>query len=330
MNKNLLKYSILFLQASMIFTACQKQELLQSENQNTQDEVNTDDAIEKKIIAFKAKVENGVKSGETMTVKEAVWNIEAALNYTYCIVSEEDAKSGANLATTVSMETANNYSGGNISIQEITSIYNDMKNAMNTEFERLNSSVKFYTIANVKYENNAFILKSELRHISSDKGPIGFYVINYDWEWGGGLGRCDGTYQGQDLTTEIEKWVRRNRPILGNVYYTNVEWEGWFVSYNPILPHHSDWTNLAPYGANMFYVEDPVGGAHYCVSATQGEYHASETNQALSVIEQYIADPGRKVTDWYISVCSETNNYTTKGHVIGVNTGEVHIAPPIR
>ncbi len=288
------------------------------------------DPTEQKILDFKEKMKNPQKSDETMSIEDAVWNIEAALNYTYCIVSEENVKSGADLVKTVSMETENNYSGGNISINEVISIYNEMKNIMNAEFEETNSRVKFYTIADVKYENNVFILKALLRYINSDKGSTGFYVITHDWEWGYEFGRCDGTCQGQDLLTEIVKWINRNRPILANVYYTDVSWEGWFVSYEPILLNHSDWTNLAPYGVNMFYTEDPNGGPHYCIPATQGEYYASETNQALSAIEQYITDPGRKVTDWYINECSETNNYTTKGHVLGANTGEAHVLPPIQ
>jgi hypothetical protein len=43
----------------------------------------TTDPTSQKILNFKAKIETGNKSYETMSVDSAVWYVEAALNYTY-------------------------------------------------------------------------------------------------------------------------------------------------------------------------------------------------------------------------------------------------------
>ena len=59
-----------------------------------------DDAVLERILDFKEDAEkpNNLKSGgeDYISVEDAVWVVEAALNYTYCVVSEEQAEAGAN------------------------------------------------------------------------------------------------------------------------------------------------------------------------------------------------------------------------------------------
>jgi len=72
----------------LMFSSCKKDKepiTNTATNQTVSTQQMTDEQVEAKIIDFIAKVESGDKSTEAMSVEDAVWNIEAALNYTFCM-----------------------------------------------------------------------------------------------------------------------------------------------------------------------------------------------------------------------------------------------------
>ena len=81
--KNIIRLFTFMLTVSIIFTACNKDTSLTEEVKNI-------DPTEQKILNFKEQMKSGDKSGETMSMDSAVWYIEAALNYTYCMYTPND------------------------------------------------------------------------------------------------------------------------------------------------------------------------------------------------------------------------------------------------
>jgi len=47
----------------------------------------TDQNIEQRILAFKERISSNLKEGGDYSISEAVWNIEALVNYNYADVS---------------------------------------------------------------------------------------------------------------------------------------------------------------------------------------------------------------------------------------------------
>ena len=129
------------------------------------------------------------------------------------------------------------------------------------------------------------------------------------------MGNCSQTVLGRDLADEIEKWISRNRPVYGGVYYTDIVWEGIFHYIpNDELPEFEQWNcyltgycfNLKDDGGELFhatlYSEEyswiTPETSYYCVEESLGNYYASESNQCLDIVEDEYADPGRHITSW--------------------------------
>jgi uncharacterized lipoprotein YehR (DUF1307 family) len=115
--KNFKKLFTVMLVLSIIFTACNKDTSLTEQNQI--------DPTEQKILDFKEKMNSGDKSGETMAVEEAVWNIEAALNYTY---NDFDATELLSIDTVRIPITIND--NGEINFSDVTAAYNNLENLL--------------------------------------------------------------------------------------------------------------------------------------------------------------------------------------------------------
>ena len=302
--KNIIRIFTFMLTVSIFFTACNKDTSLTEEVKNI-------DPTEQKILNFKEQMKSGDKSGETMSIDSAVWYIEAALNYTYCIVPQDVVGNGLNFNTSSDSISFNiNVNNGVVTLQDATNSYEQMKVEINSLLAGINYDVKFMNIIDVEYEDGEFNVIYVIKF--SETANKYLYNITDSWYAGDDLGNCSGTVLGRDLTDEIERWISINRAVLGGVYYTDNEWDGIFYSYAPSeLDMYSGcswcyniytgydnigfYTSLEPIWSNG----SPSNLFQECVIPSRGNYHAQETNQGLDYIQQYkMSAPGRRVNGW--------------------------------
>ena len=132
MNKNVSKFLIIFIIAAVAFTSCQKEEAIT--------ESKTNDPVLERILDFKKDVENpNYKSGEYIDVEDAVWLVEAALNYSYCVLEEETILEN-NQKDSISFD---------INLNNNKLLFNDVRNIylqLNQYTEQLNVDNKTYLI----------------------------------------------------------------------------------------------------------------------------------------------------------------------------------------
>ncbi len=289
----------------IIFSSCNKEaELATTSN----------DEVLERILDFKEKVEspNQQKSGEEISVEDAVWLVEAALNYSYCIKTEEQVNAGTNVIVVDSLFYEVNSSNNNVNFAEAINTYLTIETDMAEMLASHQSEVKFYDIVDVEYKDGNFVAYVAIRYKEvmekSTNGPVSPFTIRHDWYWGYSLGfspwragKCDGTYQGRDAVTEINKWIAVRSSAYYNVYYTDIYFVGLFntaSSYN-----NGNGTNLSSFGVDMFSIDvdavfnDPWAIATYiCLSASESTYYAQQCQSALSVIENNFINAGEDIT----------------------------------
>ncbi len=312
MKKNVILFMILSL--VMMFTACKKDTSLTNVKL---------DPTEQKILNFKEKMQNPNKSDETISIDSAVWYIEAALNYTYCIIPEEEVGNGLDFITkNESLTFEINISDGFVTIQDVTNSYNQIESEISGLLEGINYDKKFIYLIDVEYEdtnklNVIYTLKykensnKSLWDITESWYPIGWWEVK-SYHHGG---NCSQTDLNHDLITDIEKWISRNRPVYGGVYYTDNHNEGWFYSYAPEemdIYEGSPYQNL--YSGSSPQVEMYTSIEHIwaispniypdlvqieCVTPERGNFYAAETNQGLDKVGKKIAS-NRHVVSWNV------------------------------
>ncbi len=302
---SLILLSAIFMFAGgMFLTSCDKEESIIDEG---------NDEVLERILDFKEKVEspNQQKSGEEISVEDAVWLVEAALNYSYCIKTEEQANAGTNVIVVDSLFYEVSSSNNNVNFADAINTYLTIETDMAEMLASYQSEVKFYDVVDVEYKDGSFVAYVAIRYKEGmEKSTNGLtypFTIRHDWYWGYSLGfspwragKCDGTYQGRDAVTEIGKWITVRKGVYANVYYTDIYFVGLF---NTASSYNENGTNLSSFGVDMFSVDvdavfnDPWAIAtHVCLSASESTYYAQQCQSALNVIENNFINAGEDIT----------------------------------
>lgn len=292
---------ILISAIAVVFSSCEKQS-------NTIDDriisPENDLKIEKQIKDFLAKVDNPQKDGETLSVEEAVWNIEAGLNYTNVETPEQF---GNILIDSAKVDIPVN--DGFISMDEIAIAYAMFEDSLNSFYGSLDDGyLKYVTDISVVEANNnkSNTITFKSTSLASRPNPVSITSDDY-WYWGWGLGMCDGSgaYVGRDAADRIMQVANNNIgvPVNGEyVYPTSIE----TISFDaPNLPDPNN-----PYGDYMLF-EDAQEQVlnHHCMSPNEMSYYY---NSLLQIGADY--KPASKVIISYNLV-----DWTSFG-----NTGEPH------
>jgi hypothetical protein len=190
------------------FNSCTKDELVTNEvsqTANTKPVTEmTDKEVEAKIQAFIAKAESNEKSNETLSLKDAIWNIEAGLNYTFCI---NDVELIADYDETMEFNITDN--NGNVNFNEVANIFNNLK----TKTAELKKKAKYISAIDVD-EEEGIVSYTISKEISNNKSTELFYIPG-NWEWGEKLGDCNGNYYGtQDALLKIRSSITQSELIF--------------------------------------------------------------------------------------------------------------------
>lgn len=214
----------------LVVYSCQKEQVDIGKSENQTEQSLADVQLEKRIIAFRDKIdlirENpALKSGtDPMEIEEAVWYIEATSNLTYGDASPEMDGFVIDSAF-VSVPITN----GQILWTDIQIAYDEVVDYLSDHFAAIIASEKQLVVADLAIEEiaNGFVV-IKINSGFAVSGSATFGANDHSWYWGWELGRCDniGVGVGYDAADKIAELA--NLSIIvpsGNSYYTDVWWE---------------------------------------------------------------------------------------------------------
>jgi hypothetical protein len=187
------------------------------------------DPTEQKILAFKAKLDNPEKTGETMSIDSAVWYIEAALNYTHCHISASEI---IDKDTIIAVIPATE--DGTINFSDISSSFSSFSSIIENEQNDVLFADIFISDTN-KSEGLEIVM------VYAEKGEVpnlaDFGQTDY-WYAGWEEGKC-GAYEGQmvgkDATTQLAYKANLTREYPSNGYITDIHTEEFNGIVNELL-----------------------------------------------------------------------------------------------
>ncbi len=177
--KYIFKYTILLAGFAFLMLACDKQSNTEMESSI---DLNKDQQLAKKIKTFLSKIENPDKSGETLTVDDAVWNTEAGLNFSYGDAGSAIHKTNVD-SCFVEIPVANDQ----VELTDLANAYDAIEEAVLAFYDKSNAS--FIIAMDVKMAENlnksSTITLKTTTTVSS--GPLypGSPFDEWDyWSWG--------------------------------------------------------------------------------------------------------------------------------------------------
>ena len=217
---------------TVIFFSCKKDNNNINDYSGNQTLQNNKNVIEL-IQTFENKLTNTYKSGETMELDSAVWNMEALQNYSYSNIEAS--------LTEVSFEktqyTLTVDENNNTLLSDVQQVYTEMVTTLSTQISNENAEMVFVDV-------NTDSVVGTTAYLSATAGIgtrliLGIYqgFTSVDnWIWGTlgegpnnpPAGKCDGTQYGvSDGSNEIQR--RLNYPVLQSgeriYFYTGIEHE---------------------------------------------------------------------------------------------------------
>jgi hypothetical protein len=220
----------------LIFSGCTKDTEQKDTRQQVFQPSEQDLAIEGKILDFKQKLDYArenpnLKSGEDdMTVEEAVWNIEALVNYTYA-----DASADLNTIINNSTEISVGLVDGKVPINEVAEAYDQIVDSLSAQYSQVQSEDKQLTIADIslKESNETVAVFGVNSAITAGMpNPGGWFGVNDIWWYGqadlnmGGYcgGIYNGTHTNDDAAEQIQRKImfRKSLPS-GHRYFIDIK-----------------------------------------------------------------------------------------------------------
>jgi hypothetical protein len=217
-----------------------------------------------KLSAFQKDI--SVRDGQTMSVADVEWNVEAYLNSTYARADKPFIDQSANRDSFIVATTNGEISGANV-LAAVASA----KAMLITQYRSVRETSKhlvFVDIATKTVGSNQLQLTVSsfvgLNPLQSRDNP---YTSTDNWIWANKLGKCDGTQVGKDaairLSEELNARHLYDGPLLGNpppgaanaIFFTDIQEVktsalNWETPNDPddnirdfLLYFSSEWTN---------------------------------------------------------------------------------------
>ena len=276
------------------------------------------------IENFKGKMEFDLKSGESISLDSAVWNMEATLNYDY---ADPDSAS-ALFITRKSVYTLDIDANEFVTLTDVQTVYDLMEDTLEMQFLDLINTVKIIVMCDVSVDStdsnkayltltNGFGLDLPTQYDPFDEDD--------DWIWGtisGPLaGKCDGSDSTSDGSNELQK--RLNNPLLvpgEQIFYTDIE-----------TPERTGEDFLDENGAPRLYVgwDYPQ---HNCLDNDTLTYYLWQSDE---IIHNYSSEGGlRPANKSFVSLeiidtmIYKSGGYTKHLHYYKVTYGKPTTVPP--
>ncbi len=263
-----------------------------------------DKKVEERILTFKkdVKVGSNVKSGEVVNVQDAVWLVEALVNYSFCRITPEKLNAKPDGIIVDSMFIPVSLTNNAVLYNDAIAAYLALQQTITEKFASLNYSTKFYDIVDVEFVDGQF--RVVYSFVYKNLQTKSTETVTKSWYWGQDLGTCDGQNSGKDATDVIYEQISPTIPRNdAYTYFTNISWYG-----------HEPWRDTCncqnPFGYDNYLMFSTLVAPppnppayptiYFCLTAEQINYYAPRTRQAvlhaLSRVNDHIM--GRTVISW--------------------------------
>jgi len=268
------KISFFIIAIAIIGFGCKKQ--------NTTPQTTSIDPTADKIEQFLKAVESDNRSGTDMTITDAIWNVEAALNYAYCDMSISPIKIDYD---TINFEIP--VSNNMINWNDVVILYSYCQQEMNTYASTFDSPTFFRLVdlekkgilkGNLVVKFSVVIGEKEERTIP----PVGYFTNS--WMYGMNLGTCNsGSPSGSsDLAQEI-KW-RINFYVLTypvGTYFTDIGYPPDYLYATDYLNPNDSVTGDNYYDYMMLVANGNAPNYHLCYSPAECNFYFDGTNWVI-------------------------------------------------
>jgi len=245
----------------VIINACSKSDsnLQMKKGHEYKEFVPSQEEVISLIKTFNAAYNNyrlGLKTGKDVPLNEALWNLEAGVNYEFC----EPAEYLNNFSSDSTFVTVNVIDGSNGELlvpgDELMNAYTELLAFTNDQLNE-GSGQDIFMLADIELKDvtgqeATFKMTSEKGHPSLPSCEI---EDDDYWFFADSLGKCDiysGPGIGQDASTRINyKLNCLSRSCNGTVFYTNIDTYYWV----PSSPAASSNTCCDPQDMNFFIDE---------------------------------------------------------------------------
>ncbi|MCD4698208.1 MAG: hypothetical protein K8S16_18440 [Bacteroidales bacterium] len=282
----------------MVINACTKQEAIEQTVAQKQEVKMSDEdiAVYNKIMDFKKKVdyikENpGYKSGETMTVEEAQWNLDASFNFTYSFVFESFSE-----LYTDSVFVEVSLAGDLINLDDTSVAYFEMYDKVHDVYEIApgdnkdlyvsNTEIKNISSETVTFKTTATIGE---RGAPPEEQP---FVEGDDWKYGDELGYCfPPPFSDEDAAIKIAEFTNTYRYLYiqdegtgWHAYYTNPDPPATVpvFAWNPLFKNDNPLDNYRDY--KMMCQNITYGPLEECIYWEEMNYYYFGTHEVIYTI----------------------------------------------
>jgi len=215
-----------------LFYACKKTDNAIGQTENLTEQSLKDMQLEKKIIAFRDKIDlirdnPSLKSGtDPMEIDSAIWFIESSSNLTYGNASSTLENFVIDSAF-IDIPLTN----GQILWNDVQVAYDEVVDSLSAHNAAITANSKQLVVADISLKeisDNIATFEVISGFATDDEYP---WDNDLDWYWGWELGSCDGT-TGVDQTDAADIIAQQANLTIavpgGNSYYNNVEYKDVF------------------------------------------------------------------------------------------------------
>jgi hypothetical protein len=220
--KSLINILVIFTFATFVLLSCRKDNttLNQLPDGITQSQLDYSKSVNARINAFREKMNSPLKTEETMTLDDAIWNIEALIN-------ADIVEQGQPTHDQIVFKSNHDFTldeNGMISESQVQQILDEMLAEIDYQYSQIGTEEKYVRFTDIALgvdENDNEVMMAttgfSLNYILGTYWP---FNADDDWIWGTPgeelgappAGKCDGTMAGDsDGSNELE-W-RLNHPI---------------------------------------------------------------------------------------------------------------------
>jgi hypothetical protein len=314
----------------VIIFSCKKEKIEEDDKTQNQTEQSLNDVqLEKKIIAFRDKIDlirknPTLKSGsDPMEIDSAIWYIEATSNLTYGDASMELDGVFVIDSSTIEVPVTN----GQILWIDVQAAYDQTIDSLSAHNTAITANEKQLLAADISLKDtNANTATFTVTSGFGTDGTSGLGMGNdYPWYWGWELGRCDGSGLGVGFDAADKIAQLANYFIVypgGNAYYTDVEWRA------STGCEHASYTNVCLFEDYQEYTL-----VHQCLSTTE---ISSYKNNLITIGNYLKPTPDHSVFKYYLvdwtafGILPGGGDYWAMSHHTDIKYGIWHVSsdPP--
>ncbi len=272
---------------------------------------------------FKEKMQSGAKADETLGLEDAMWHLEAVLNYSYDNAGFQFSDIQCDTFT-YTIQTM----GDEMSMSQINNVFNKLSKDIEASFDKCSLPDKNIMSVQTIFEANGKATSVSVKNVIAISGgiisPDKFGPTDY-WNENNGGGKC-GSYEGECMNSgaprELTKKLNMRIPKYACATDVNSK-GGYFTDIDEVEIYPSDGTNF------MFDENSPCGYKLYvsgpwspdgCICPDDMNYYLSKGPE---IIEHYKPEGKVAVSAQYkFDIAVSVTGFTL--HVLHVEYGVFH------